>query len=206
MVGGPPSPAGFGGRERELRSLVAALDEALAGRGRLVLLEGEPGIGKSRLADELAGVARARGAEVLWGRCWEAGGAPAYWPWVQAMRGSLRGRGAERRGGALQDGPADLAGLLPAAAGTGDADLSGDPERARFLLFEAAVAFLDAMARARPLVLVMDDLHAADRPSLLLLRFVAQELAARRILVVGAFRDLEVVPDHPPAGDLAQPG
>ena len=76
----------FVGRERELGELRAGLDDALAGRGRLFLLVGEPGIGKSRLAEELIAQARARGARVLVGRCWEAGGAPAYWPWVQALR------------------------------------------------------------------------------------------------------------------------
>ncbi|HEY3263789.1 MAG TPA: AAA family ATPase [Actinomycetota bacterium] len=65
----------FVGRERELAELVASLDEAFGGRGRLVLLSGEPGIGKRRLADELAGRAASRGLRVLWGRCWEAGGA-----------------------------------------------------------------------------------------------------------------------------------
>ena len=79
--------APFVGREAEIAALVAAIDDAFAGRGRLVLLVGEPGIGKSRLADELIAIARDRGACVLVGRAWEAGGAPAYWPWVQALRG-----------------------------------------------------------------------------------------------------------------------
>ena len=70
--------------------LLAGLDDAMAGRGRLILVSGEPGIGKSRLADELGAVARLRGARVLWGRCWEAGGAPAYWPWVQSLRAYVR--------------------------------------------------------------------------------------------------------------------
>src|SRR5439155_19793774 len=76
----------FIGREAELDALAAGLDDAFAGHGRLFLLVGEPGIGKSRLADELIARARARGARVLVGRCWEAGGAPAYWPWVQSLR------------------------------------------------------------------------------------------------------------------------
>src|SRR5262249_5937123 len=88
---GSPSPLpGFVGRERELAELGASLDESLSGHGRLHLLVGEPGIGKSRLADELAREARARGAQVLVGRCWEAGGAPVYWPWVQALRAYVR--------------------------------------------------------------------------------------------------------------------
>jgi hypothetical protein len=76
----------FVGRRQELTELLAGLEDALEGHGRLFLLAGEAGIGKSRLADELATTARELGAMVLWGRCWEAGGAPAYWPWVQSIR------------------------------------------------------------------------------------------------------------------------
>src|SRR5439155_19588524 len=85
----------FVGRERELAELFAGLDDAFAGRGRLFLLAGEPGIGKSRLADELAHRARQQGADVFVGRCWEAGGAPAFWPWSQALRTRARRRTPE---------------------------------------------------------------------------------------------------------------
>ena len=78
--------ATFVGREYELSELHAGLAEASAGRGSLVLVVGEPGIGKTRLADAFSGEARRAGARVLWGRCWEGGGAPAYWPWVEALR------------------------------------------------------------------------------------------------------------------------
>jgi hypothetical protein len=85
-----PAATVFVGRDRELAELRAGLDDAVAGRGRLFLLTGEPGIGKSRLVEELARHARARDAAALVGRCWEAGGAPAYWPWIQALRGYVR--------------------------------------------------------------------------------------------------------------------
>ena len=96
----------FVGRERELGELIAGLEDACAGRGRLFLLVGEPGIGKSRLAEELIAQAEARGTRVLVGRCWEAGGAPAYWPWTQSAerlgarggaREAARSAGARRR-------------------------------------------------------------------------------------------------------------
>ena len=80
----------FVGRQRELGTLLEGLDSAVAGRGRLILVGGEPGIGKIRLADELAGIRWDRGIGVLWGRGWEDAGAPAYWPWVQALRTLLR--------------------------------------------------------------------------------------------------------------------
>ena len=105
----------FVGRERELAELTAGLDDALAGRGRLFLLVGEPGIGKSRLAEELAARARARGALVLVGRCWEAGGAPAYWPWVQSLRAYVR---QAEPGDAAPAARAGGGGRRPAAAGT----------------------------------------------------------------------------------------
>src|SRR5262249_32130604 len=80
----------FVGREHEIEVLLGALDDALTGHGRLLVIGGEPGIGKSRLAEELASAAIERGAAVLWGRCWEAVGAPPYWPWVQAIRSHVR--------------------------------------------------------------------------------------------------------------------
>src|SRR6266508_2569395 len=74
------------GREREMEDLRQRVEDAVSGRGRLVMLAGEPGIGKTRTAEELATYARLRGARVLWGRCFEGEGAPAYWPWVQIIR------------------------------------------------------------------------------------------------------------------------
>jgi hypothetical protein len=81
---------GLFGRTRECDELRACLADALGGTSRLVLLAGDPGIGKTRLADELAGEAAARGAIVAWGRCWEAGGAPVYWPWIEILRACAR--------------------------------------------------------------------------------------------------------------------
>src|SRR5690242_1544985 len=91
-----PAPAdSFVGRQRELATLNAAMADAVAGHGRIVMLAGEPGIGKTRTAQELADHASRRGAVVLWGRCHEEAGAPPYWPWVQIIRAILRDTGAE---------------------------------------------------------------------------------------------------------------
>jgi tetratricopeptide (TPR) repeat protein len=184
----------FVGRERELAALTAGLDGALAGRGALFLVSGEPGIGKSRLTDELAARAGAREARVLSGRCWEAGGAPAYWPWVQSLRSYVRGLDEEALRSQLGRSAAHLAQLVPEAGDFSPepARTAGvDPETARFRLFEAVADFLRKGGEARPLVLVLDDLHAADTPSLLLLQFLAAELADARLLVVGAYRDVD---------------
>ncbi len=103
----------FVGRRRELAALLGDLDETFAGRGRLALVGGEPGIGNTRLAEELAGRARKRGGLVLVGHGWEAGGAPRYWPWVQALRAYVRETEPHALRGKLGAGAADLAQLLP---------------------------------------------------------------------------------------------
>jgi class 3 adenylate cyclase len=184
----------FVGRERELAELNSGLEDALASRGRLFLLVGEPGIGKSRLTDELITNARARGARVLVGRCWEAGGAPAYWPWVQSLRAYVRDADAETLRSQLHTSAADLAQIVPELRELLPSlpePLLLESEAARFRLFDSTASFLRNASNAQPLVLVLDDLHAADEPSLLLLRFLAAELADTRILVVGTLRDVD---------------
>ncbi|MEA2457747.1 MAG: eukaryotic-like serine/threonine-protein kinase, partial [Thermoleophilaceae bacterium] len=188
----------FVGRERELGELGRALEDSLAGRGRMVLLSGEPGIGKSRLADELTATARRRGARVLAGRCWEAGGAPAYWPWVQALRAYVREISPEALREQIDLNPAELAAVLPELRELQpDLPHTAAPasEGARFRLLESIASLIRNAASARPLVLVLDDLHAADASSLLLLRFMAAQVAQARVLIVGCFRETEVGPE-----------
>ena len=202
----PPSPAGsrsavFVGREKELDAVRVLLGEAFDGRGHLVLLAGEPGIGKSRFADEVAAEAREEGATVLWGRCWEAGGAPAYWPWTQALRPLVRVLPPDQLQFALGESASDVAEILPELAQVlselPPATPGRDPETARFRLFDAIACLLRSAARAKPLVLVLDDIHVADTPSLLLLEFVAGELQEARMLVLAAYRDTELTEGHP---------
>jgi hypothetical protein len=162
----------FVGRERELGELIMGLEDSCGGRGRLFLLVGEPGIGKSRLAEELIARAEARGTRVLIGRCWEAGGAPAYWPWTQVLSALVHQVEPERLRGQLAQDGAELVRLVPELrerlpdlpAPTGP-----DGEGARFRLLAAVAAFLRSCASSRPLAIFLDDLHAADEPSLLLL-------------------------------------
>ncbi|MFQ6031058.1 MAG: serine/threonine-protein kinase, partial [Dehalococcoidia bacterium] len=99
----------FVGRQREMGELKAALEDALSGRGRLMTLVGEPGIGKTRTAQELATYAGLRGAQVLWGRCYEEQGMPPYWPWVQAIRSYVRERDPEQLRSEMGAGAADIA-------------------------------------------------------------------------------------------------
>ena len=185
----------FVGRERELGELIAGLEDACAGRGRLFLLVGEPGIGKSRLAEELISQAEARGTRVLIGRCWEAGGAPAYWPWTQALSALAHEVEPERLRGQLADDGAELVRLVPELRDRlPELPVPTGPhgEGARFRLLAAVAAFLRSCASSMPLTIFLDDLHAADEPSLLLLRFVVGQLAGSAILIVGCCRDTEI--------------
>jgi DNA-binding CsgD family transcriptional regulator len=197
----------FVGREPEMEALLAGLGDAISGRGRFFLLGGEPGIGKTRLADEFSTRAKAAGALVLWGRCWEAGGAPAYWPWIQSLRGLLRELAPEALRGRVAGGGPDLAQLLPELRERLP-ELSepapASPETARFRLFDALSGFLRRASEDQPLLLVLEDLHAADAPSLLLLQFVAGELGGSRMLVLATYRDMELTRDHPLAAGLSE--
>jgi tetratricopeptide (TPR) repeat protein len=200
----------FVGREVELEELQAGLEDALSGRGRLFLLGGEPGIGKSRLADELSDQAVRRGAKVLWGRCWEAGGAPAYWPWVQTLRSYFRDCDPQVLHGQLGGGASDLMPLFPElrqiVIDLPEPSGPADSEAGRFRLFDSICTFLKNASESQPLVFVLDDLHAADTPSLLLLEFLAGELAETHLLLVGAYRDDDLGPDHPMGGALVDLG
>ena len=192
--------APFLGREAEIAALSSDLDAAESGRGGLALIGGEPGIGKSRLADELAGRARDGGFLVLWGRAWEDAGAPAYWPWIQILRSYLRQTDADVARSRLGPGAADIAHILPELG-----DLfpelpppqPAESDAARFQLFDSTATFLRSAGDDRTMLVVLDDLHAADSSSLRLLRFLSSQLADMRVLVVATFRDTELTPTHP---------
>ena len=172
--------AAFVGRLRELARLAADLDAACDGRTRVVLVAGEPGIGKTRLVDELLAHASRRGARGAWGRCHEDVEMPSYWPWAQAAR-SLD---AALEPAALD---ADERHLLEAAP-SGEC---GGAATDSFALFDRWTRLLGSLARRAPLVIALDDLQWADTASLALLRFLARERPAIPLLVVGTFRDAE---------------
>ena len=192
----------FVGRDEELERLLALWKEATAGERRLALLGGEPGIGKTRLAMELAGQIRESGGVVLAGRCDEDLGVP-YQPFVEALRHYVS-CAAEHRLGRYAG---DLTRLLPElpdlVAGLPE-PLRSDPETERYRLFDALVGWLSAVSTEAPVLLVLDDLHWAAKPTLLLLRHVLRSAEPLRLLVVGTYRDSEVGRGHPLSDLLAE--
>ncbi|MFI5366306.1 MAG: AAA family ATPase [Candidatus Binatia bacterium] len=206
-------PSGFGtfvGRQRELDELNAGLDDAVAGHGRLFMLVGEPGIGKTRTAEEMVASARQWHVQVLVGRCYEGDGAPAFWPWMQAIRAYLRDRDAAGLLAAMGTAAADIGQMVPEVRERlpdlpAPAPLEAD--QARFRLFDSITTFLKRASEGQPLLLILDDLHWADRPSLLLLQFVAREIHDAHVVVVGTYRDVGLGRRHPltqTLGELAR--
>jgi hypothetical protein len=186
------------GRDAELGRLRAALEASVltgSGRsphGRVAMITGEPGIGKTRLAEELAELAKRLGADVVWGRCWEAGGAPAYWPWAQALRHRLAGLDQAALEARFGDRLPSLVGAVPWLFDADQVpDVEGRSAEVRFVVFAAAATILQVLAAERPLVVILDDLHAADEPSLLLLRFLGGEIANAPICLVSLARSGE---------------
>lgn len=171
------------GRHGELAQLLAVLEESRH-TTRMALVEGEPGIGKTRLLEELAARAAHEGAAVVWGRCHEGGAAPAFWPWLGALRSLV-----EVVPSAMTAAADGLDQLLAPAAGDGGIMTPGP---VRFALFDSIAATLAAAAASRPLVVLLDDLQWADRASLELLGFLAGRLVDEPMLILGTVRELEV--------------
>jgi DNA-binding NarL/FixJ family response regulator len=190
----------FVGRQQEVETLCAALDAACAGGGRLALLAGEPGIGKTRTALELTAHAERRDARIVWGRCHEEEGAPPHWPWMQILRAVAAARNPHDLRADLDTGASDIADIVPdIRARLPDLDPPtrlSDPSGTRFRLFGSIARFLVNASRRQALVLVLDDLHWADVPSLRLLEFLAHEMADSRLLLVGTYRETDLSRRH----------
>jgi transcriptional regulator with XRE-family HTH domain/tetratricopeptide (TPR) repeat protein len=203
----PPMPLTLlVGRERQQALLRSLQDEARGGQTQVALIAGEPGIGKTRLAEELSIEASNAGFRAFWGHCYEWEGAPAYWPWVQILRDYAEGCAPDLLQVQLGPGAPLVAGIVPEFAGIlpDSTTLRGEnPTQARFELFDSIARFLRRATHHGPLLLVLDDLHWADPPSLMLLEFIVREVADAPLLIVGTYRDVEVRRRHPLAATLA---
>jgi class 3 adenylate cyclase len=189
----------FVGRGRELERLGQLWQEAAAGERRVALIAGEPGVGKTRLAAELAVRVHEEGATVLAGRCDEDLGVP-YQPFVEALRqfvdhvpDDTLGRSLGRYGGELVRLVPELAERLPELP----APLRSDPETERYRLFDAVAAWLAATAAGEAVLLVIDDLQWATKPTLLLLRHVARSADVSRVALLATYRDTELGREAP---------
>ena len=196
----------FVGRAREMEELRGALMACRGGRRHVVIVAGEAGIGKTRIAEELAGEADALGAKVLWGRSLEEHGGQPYLPWVQILRALIQSSGDDVLREEMGACAADIAAIVPelcARLGVAPPDTLKNAEHERYRLFDSITEYLRRAARRRPLMLVFDNLHWSGKPSLLLLEFVAQSLVDSPVLIAGTYRGSEVSRHHPLFDTLA---
>lgn len=185
-------PMGLVGREEERAALVSHLEAASGGLGGVVLIEGEAGVGKTRLLQEAARDAEWRDVQVLWGHCREAGGVAPFAPWVEALEGAISPLRAEQWSRLvdhiwLQVLRPLLPGLAAALPGL-TAPPRVEPEREQERLVNALVQLLAAWSQAAPLMLVLEDLHWADEDSLAMLAAMGQRLRGQRVLIAGSYR------------------
>jgi predicted ATPase len=189
----------FVGREHELGQLDAAFAAARAGQGALAMVVGEPGIGKTALCEQLATSAVAQGGRSLVGHCYEPSSGPSlpYLPFVEALRGYVRSLDRDLLRAELGGGANRIVALLPELreqVAVAPEPPGRDADEERWYLFQAVSDLLQRAADRQPLLLVLEDLHWADRGTLDLLLHIARDLPTTRLLIVGTYRDVEV--DH----------
>jgi len=196
----------FVGRETELKQLEAAFDAALSGQGSLVMIAGEPGIGKTTITEQLATYVGMRGGQSLVGHCYEEGSLSIpYLAFVEIMRSYVTNRDRDELASQLGSGAGEVARIVSEVRDRVNVPPSGggSPDEERFRLLQAVSGFLRNASSAQPLCLVLEDLHDADKGSLEMLVHLARNLAGARILLVGTYRDVEVDRTHPLSNALA---
>ena len=191
----------FVGREEEMRSLLAALEGVAKGSGRIVTLSGEPGIGKTRCAEELSVTALERDMIVIWGHCHESFSTPAYWPWVEAIESRIKSLDPEDLKRLFGRHAAVLADLLPSIREKIE-DIAipqpiTEPEAAQFRLFDSLSECMQALSVDSPVLIVLEDLNWADAQTLEFLEFFATRVGETALLILGTYRDVELSRKHP---------
>ncbi len=194
-------------REGELAALKSALESMLSARGQVVLVAGEPGIGKTRLAQELLVYARLRGSLVLVGHCYEQEATIPYVPFAEALRTAMRSIPEDRLPALVGPYAAELVKLAPELSQlivglTPSPPLEPDQERLRLL--NSVTGFLTGLAAMQPLVFMLDDLHWADAGTLQLLRHLARGIRTNRVLILGTYRDVELDRTRPLSSILSE--
>jgi tetratricopeptide (TPR) repeat protein len=207
---GPANPLygrTFVGREQELRQLQSAYDAALSGQGSLAMVVGEPGIGKTSLCEQLATYVTVRGGRALVGHCYEEGSLSLpYLPFIEAMRSYVLTREPDGLRADLGSGAADVARLISEIRDALQVELRppGDAEDDRWRLLQAVSTFLRNASSVQPLLIVLEDLHDAERGTIDLLLHLARNLNGTRLMIVGTYRDVEVDRAHPLSAALAE--
>jgi class 3 adenylate cyclase/tetratricopeptide (TPR) repeat protein len=197
----------FVGREQELKQLERAFDAALSGQGALLMVVGEPGIGKTTLTEQLTTYAGLRGGRALVGHCYEEGSLSLpYLAFVEAMRTyTLAHEGAELAQH-LGSGAAEVARIVSEIRDKIEIEMPppGNPEEERFRLFQAVTGFLRNAASVQALCIVLEDLHDADKGTMEMLVHLSRNLSGARLLIIGTYRDVEVDRTHPLSNALAE--
>jgi class 3 adenylate cyclase len=198
-------PLRYVGRAAERERLAALWEAASGGLRQAALISGEPGIGKTRLATHTALELHAEGATVLYGHCDAELTAP-YGAWIEALSHYVEHASEESLDAHLQRHGGELGRLVPSLRRRRPElpePTGSDPDTERYLLFSAVVGLLEQVSGERPLVLVLDDLHWADKPTLSLLKHLAAESAGFRMLLLGTYRESDLSRDHPLTDALA---
>ena len=197
----------FVGREAEVRQLHTAFDKAMSGEGSLVMVVGEPGIGKTTICEQLGTYAKLRGGMILVGHCYEEGSLSLpYLAFVEAMRSYVLERDPDGLRSDLGSGASEVARIVSEVRERLDVEPSdpGDPEQDRYRLMQSVTSFLTNASSVQPLVIVLEDLHDADSGTLDMLTHVSRNLSGARLMLVGTYRDVEVDRSHPLSGTLAE--
>jgi len=197
----------FVGREPELKQLKSAFDGAMSGQGALMMVMGEPGIGKTALCEQLSTYVTLRGGRTLVGHCYEKGSLSLpYLAFVEALRSYVLSREVKDLREELGSGAADVARIISEIRERLKIKLrpQKDPEEERYRLLQAVTAFLSNAANVQPMMVVLEDLHDADKGTLDMLTHVSRNLAGARLLIVGTYRDVEVDRSHPLSAALAE--
>ena len=195
----------FVGRESERAEARRLLERAVSGQGGVLLLGGEPGVGKTRLAEEILLEARQRGCLALAGRCYEMEGTPPFIPWVEIVERSSRIVPRAALQESLGDAGPEVAKLVPELRQLFPdmpPALELPPDQQQRYLFSNFLSFVDRAARVTPQVMLIDDLHWADESTLLLLQHLAQHAAHMPLLLVGTYRDVDLEVARPFAKTL----
>ena len=197
----------FVGRESELKQLQSAFDGAMSGNGALMMVVGEPGIGKTAICEQISTYATLRGGKPLVGHCYEEGSLSLpYLAFVEAMRSYVLAREVKDLRKELGTGAADVARIVSEIRERLKVKPRppGDPEEERYRLLQSVTSFLTNAAKVQPLLVVLEDLHDADKGTLDMLTYIARNLTGARLLIIGTYRDIEVDRAHPLSGALAE--